>query len=87
MKLKFALVLATTAAFVLPQLAVADNENWSEEKAATVEQNRNTDSGLGNGGEREKKGGGCCRSTKNGELGGQDLDPGNSGAQDQGGKN
>jgi penicillin-binding protein 1A len=59
----------------------ADNPNWSPEKKQQVEQNRNSNSGLGNGG--EARNGRSLRS----ELSPRDVDPGNSGNQCQGGKN
>jgi hypothetical protein len=65
--------------------AFADNANWTDEKAAQVDTNRNTDSGLGNGGEKQKNNGNWKDIGK--ETNKNDVDPGNSGNQCQGGKN
>ncbi|MBL6429177.1 MAG: hypothetical protein HOY44_16755 [Maritimibacter sp.] len=78
--------IAVAALVTAPFAVVADSANWSEEKAAQVDQNRNTNSGNGNGGERQRNNG-SWTSTTNGETGGRDNDPGNSGNQCQGGKN
>lgn len=83
-KIFTSLVVATLIA--TPAAVFADNPNWSEDKAGQVDQNRNTNSGLGNGGERQKNNGDWVATNK-GETGGRDQDPGNSGNQCQGGKN
>lgn len=57
--------------------SIGDGKNWSEDKAAQVEANRNSNAGIGNGGERKKDG--EWQATVNGEDGGGDVDPGNSG--------
>ena len=50
MMTKFVLAVAA-GMLVLPSLGFADSANWDAEKAAQVDQNRNTNSGLGNGGD------------------------------------
>ena len=85
MKYFISTALAATLAVASASVALADNPNWSEEKAAQVEQNRFANSGIGNGGE------GAGDFEKPNEVGSNgnnpDLDPGNSGSQCQGGKN
>jgi hypothetical protein len=86
---KFALAVAA-AVLVLPGLGLADSANWNDEKATQVDQNRNTNSGLGNGGEYKNKITGNWESPPylgNAELSPLDKDPGHSGNQCQGGKN
>jgi len=62
---------------VTPILATADSANWSPEKAAAVDVNRNSDAGIGNGGERNHYRKGWIP-TRWGEDGPADRDPGNS---------
>lgn len=87
--MKYIMSTALAAALLTgsANVALADNPNWSAEKAAQVELNRNANSGLGNGGE----GGGDGSFDKPNEVGSNaanpDVDPGNSGNQCQGGKN
>jgi hypothetical protein len=77
MKYFISTALAATLVVAAASVALADNPNWSEEKAAQVDANRNSDAGIGNGGERLRRNG-TWGSTTNGEDGGQDVDPGNS---------
>ena len=85
MKYSISAALAAVLLVATTNVALADNPNWSADKAAQVEQNRNTNSGIGNGGE------GAGGFEKPNEVGtnanNPDLDPGNSGSQCQGGKN
>ncbi|MGR3802534.1 hypothetical protein [Marinibacterium profundimaris] len=60
----------------------ADSANWSEEKAAKVDANRNSNAGIGNGGERKTDEGDWV-ATNNGEDGSRDVDPGNSAGNNQ----
>ena len=79
-------VSASLAIFAfLVSAALADSINWSDEKKVQVSQNRDTNSGLGNGGEVQKSRTGW-RSTGE-ETDDTDDDPGNSGNNSQGGKN
>lgn len=64
-------MLAASAGTVM-----ADNANWSTDKADQVEANRNSDAGIGNGGERNFRG--TWGPTIQGEDGRLDVDPGNS---------
>lgn len=61
-------------------VALADSDNWSPSKRHQIERNRNSDSGLGNGGEKRLR-------DINKETNRTDLDPGRSDEQAQGGKN
>lgn len=67
-----------TLALTLPATgSFADGKNWSDDKANQVDANRNSDAGIGNGGERQRRGN--WRPTLWGEDGPADVDPGNSG--------
>jgi hypothetical protein len=85
MKYFISTALAVTLVVASASVTLADNPNWTVEKAAQVEQNRFANSGIGNGGE------GAGDFEKPAEVGSNsnnpDLDPGNSGNQCQGGKN
>ena len=76
------LLLATTATIALSVAAFADNPNWDQSKANQIDRNRNSDAGIGNGGERYNPTDGW-RETRDGEDGGWDRDPGNSGDHNQ----
>ena len=56
--------------------AFADSKNWSAAKKQQIEVNRNSDAGIGNGGERKYYG--RWRATIYGEDGPMDRDPGGS---------
>lgn len=61
--------------------ASADGKNWDAEKANQIDINRNSDAGMGNGGERVPKQGpdaGTWQPTWYGEDGPDDMDPGGS---------
>ena len=70
--------LALTAALVVGVSTpiFADGKNWSAEKAATVDKNRNSDAGIGNHGERNFYG--FWEDTLWGEDGPMDIDRGAS---------
>lgn len=70
-----------TLALMAPAISMADSANWTAEKAAQVDANRNSDAGIGNGGERKVRG--KWRATLWGEDGPMDVDPGNSGDHNQ----
>jgi len=76
--MKKTIVVAASAAVLALGLfgstALADNPNWSSEKAYQIQVNRCADAGVPNGG--EDLGTGVCRHTPGGEP--KDLDPGNS---------
>ncbi|MBF9031199.1 hypothetical protein HKCCE3408_12425 [Rhodobacterales bacterium HKCCE3408] len=71
------LVLFTIAPFAAVTPALADNPNWSDAQAEHVDAARNSDAGIGNGGERHPTG--EWVDTIYGEDGPQDVDPGRSG--------
>lgn len=76
------LALSSIVAFGISGPVFADSANWDADKASQIEDNRNSNAGIGNGGEKQKKNGDWT-ATKNGEDGGQDVDPGNSGDHNQ----
>ena len=78
---KFLFVLSALALAASAGSVMADNPNWSAERAAEIDANRNSDAGIGNGGERVNAGN--WSSTSRGEDGGLDVDPGNSGGNNQ----
>ena len=82
MKYFISAALAATLAVASASVALADGPNWTEEKATQVDENRNSNAGIGNGGERIRRNGEWTATT-NGEDGGQDVDPGNSGEHNQ----
>ena len=65
------------ATLVLSTAALADGPNWDADKERTIDRNRNSDAGVGNGGERYNPTDGW-HPTRDGEDGGWDRDPGNS---------
>lgn len=75
--LKIAMTAALVVSFAAPSFA--DNANWSASKAKQIDANRNSDAGIGNGGERRRPRNGQWLPTRYGEDGGLDVDPGNSG--------
>jgi hypothetical protein len=80
--------LAVAFLVSVPTATLADSANWDAEKAAQVDRDRNTNSGLGNGGEALV--GGAWVPLASEETSGfrrRDQDPGNAGSQCQGGKN
>ena len=79
---KFTLLLSALVLAASSGSVMADNANWSTQKARTVDANRNSDAGIGNGGERRIFSGNWVP-TYYGEDGRRDIDPGNSRAHNQ----
>ena len=82
MKYFISAALAATLAVASASVALADGPNWTTEKATQVDENRNSNAGIGNGGERNRPNG-VWQPTTYGEDGGWDVDPGNSGDHNQ----
>ncbi len=70
------IIMIAGAMSIVASAAVADGKNWSSEKSAKIKVNRESNAGIGNGGERYFQD--DWQATLYGEDGPMDRDPGGS---------